>query len=523
MRLSASTRQLLCILAIACVLDAVVAKKMSQTMDEGVHLSYGVKILHGDPDRSELNFDSKTPIFALNALPRLISGHIDNFPMIRRTLWSLVRLASILAAMVVIIFIFRFVHEWYGAFAASVAAVLAALSPNLIAHGTVATADGYFAAGVLVAIYYLRRYLLAPSNRNAFFSALALALAQLSKPMAVYLYLIAGVFVIVAMIRSPGTARIRAKEIAVYSAMVIGLSIAVFNIGYSFDRAFTPWGAYQFESDSLRPLQNAKWIRKIPIPTPYPVLQAFDKMLHVEETGSTWGNVYLLGELRKPGTPGFRNFKTYYFVSWFFKEPIPLQILFVWGAVYVVRHRKRNFLFNEGLLLATAAVLVLWLSIFNSAQVGIRHILPALAIEVIVAAAAFSDFSAASRMKKVVLGGLVIWLGISTFSYYPNLIPYMNEWVTDRRLAYKIVADSNLDWGQDMNTVQIFLKNNPDVVLDPDQPVAGRILVGADRLVGVSPKDKGPLTWALRYQPVSHVGYAHFLFHIPADAVVEQK
>jgi hypothetical protein len=126
-------------------------------------------------------------------------------------------------------------------------------------------------------------------------------------------------------------------------------------------------------------------------------------------------------------------------------------------------------------------------------------------------------------LKKVVLLGLVVWLGVSTFSYYPNLIPYMNEWVTDRRLSYKIVADSNLDWGQDMGTVLDFLKHNPDVVLDPDQPVSGRILVGADRLVGVSPKDKGPLTWALRYQPAAQVGYAHFLFNIPADAVVEQK
>jgi 4-amino-4-deoxy-L-arabinose transferase-like glycosyltransferase len=513
---------LLLILTIASVLDGVVAKKMSQTMDEGDHISYGVKILQRQPDRSGLYFDSKTPITALNALPRVIAEHIENFPIIRRTLWSLVRLSSVLAALIVIIFIYRFAYDLYGEFAALIAAVLAALSPNLIAHGTVATSDGYFAAGVLAAVYYLRRYLLEPTSRNAFYSAMALALAQLAKPMAIYLYLIAGMFVIIAMIR-PGAARPRAKGVAIYAAMVIGLSIAVLNIAYSFDRSFTPWGSYQFESDKLRPLQNAKWIEKIPIPTPYPVLQGLDKMLHVDETGSTWGNVYLLGELRRPGTPGFRNFKSYFLVAWFFKEPIPLQILFVWGVVLIVRHRSRDFLFSEGLILATAAVLVLWLSLFSKAQVGIRHILPALAIEVIIAAAAFSHFSAASRLKKVVLLGLVVWLGVSTFSYYPNLIPYMNEWVTDRRLSYKIVADSNLDWGQDMGTVLDFLKHNPDVVLDPDQPVSGRILVGADRLVGVSPKDKGPLTWALRYEPAAQVGYAHFLFNIPADAVVEQK
>src|SRR5262249_53263452 len=160
-------------------------------------------------------------------------------------------------------------------------------------------------------------------------------------------------------------------------------------------------------------------------------------------------------------------------VAWFFKEPIPLQILFVWGLVYIARQRRRDFLFNEGVLLFAGAVLVLWLSFFSKAQVGIRHILPALAIEIIVAAAAFADFSAAPRLKKIVLSGLVVWLGVSMFSYYPNLIPYMNEWVTDRRLSYRILADSNLDWGQNMGAVENFLKANPDVMLDPDEPVSG--------------------------------------------------
>jgi hypothetical protein len=36
------------------------------------------------------------------------------------------------------------------------------------------------------------------------------------------------------------------------------------------------------------------------------------------------------------------------------------------------------------------------------------------------------------------------------------MIPYMNEWVRDRRLSYKILADSNLDWGQDSDVVEEF-------------------------------------------------------------------
>jgi hypothetical protein len=95
----------------------------------------------------------------------------------------------------------------------------------------------------------------------------------------------------------------------------------------------------------------------------------------------------------------------------------------------------------------------------------------------------------------------------------------MNEWAGDRRLAYRLLADSNLDWGQNEYLVRGFLATNPDVVLNPDAPICGRVLMSANRLTGVlgSRKTWKAHSWAWGYQPVAHVGYAHFLFHIPPD------
>jgi 4-amino-4-deoxy-L-arabinose transferase-like glycosyltransferase len=508
-------RPLICILIAAFILDAIVAKSMSQTMDEADHIRYGRKVLLANPDRSEPYMDAKTAVTSLNALPRVIAEHITSFPRIRQWLYSLVRLPSILSGLVVIAFISLFAGEWYGSSAAIAAGALATLSPNLIAHETIATSDGYFAAGVLTSLFFFRKYLLRPTTANAILSGLTLAIAQLTKPMAIYLYPIAGLYLILAAL-PPAPPRLRAKDVAIYSAFAFGLAVIVVNAAYSFDRSLTPVGSYSFESNPLKRVQRMQWIDKVPVPFPYPVLQGFDQMLQVEKTGSTFGNVYLLGELRSVTDPSFHGFKSYYLVAWFFKEPIPLQVLFIWGIVYICIHRREAFLFNEGLLLTAAAALVLWLSMFSKAQVGIRHILPALAIEIVIASAPFSKFAVGSRPKKVILGCLVIWLAVSVFSYYPQMIPYMNEWVWDRSSSYKILADSNLDWGQDAGVVRKFLKANPDVVLDPDDPIPGRILVGADRLVGVAPKEKGPLAWASRYRPVAQIGYAHFLFVIPA-------
>jgi hypothetical protein len=228
----------------------------------------------------------------------------------------------------------------------------------------------------------------------------------------------------------------------------------------------------------------------------------------------------LLGELRDPSSPAFRGFKSYYAVALFYKEPIALQLLFLWGLVWIWRNRSLgDFLLGEGLLLTAAAILVVWLSFFSKAQIGIRHILPALAIETVIAGAAFSNFSSKPWPHKAILSILVLWLAGSVASYYPQMIPYMNEWVRDRRFSYKILSDSNLDWEQDEAVVDEFLRKNPDVVLDPKAPVAGRILVRANRLTGVYRWDSAAYL-AKRYQPVAQVGYAHLLFVIPAQDIV---
>ncbi len=112
---------------------------------------------------------------------------------------------------------------------------------------------------------------------------------------------------------------------------------------------------------------------------------------------------------------------------------------------------------------------------------------------------------------------LVLWMAISVASYYPQMIPYMNEWVHDRRFAYQILSDSNLDWGQDQDIVTHYLHDNPDVVLDPRQPVSGRVLVRADRLTGIYRRDTCCAYLMKQYKPVAQVGYAHFLFVIPSN------
>ena len=515
----------LCLL-VAAILNAVVLMSMSQTLDEPAHLDYGRRVLQRQPDRAGIFDDSKMPVSALNAVPQAIAQALDDRHLqprlaarLRDVRWA--RVPTVLATLALVMMAFRWARDLYGETAAVAAGLLTAVSPNLLAHGTLATTDMYFALGVVGSLYYLRRYLIDPTLKHAIVSAAALAAAQLTKPFAVYLYGVAGAFVVLLSLTRSQPGR-RPRDVwrlnAIHAGLAIVFFVAVLNVAFSFDRSFTPLGRYVFQTDAFRRLQQLPILSSLPVPVPYPWLTGLDMMRMNEQTGQSFANIYLLGQVRRALDPTVSGFKSYYLVAFFYKVPIGLQLLMALGLwnIWESRHR-REALAGEAPLIVAAAIPFVWLSLFSRAQIGIRHILPCLAIGIILASAAFASLGALSRRRRGVLYALSLWVAISVASYFPHMIPYMNEWVTDRRMAYKVLADSNLDWGQSDAIIHRFLEDNPDVIFEPEEPVAGRILVSANTLVGVAPRETpNRLLWLRsRYLPTAHVGYTHLLFVVP--------
>jgi hypothetical protein len=298
------------------------------------------------------------------------------------------------------------------------------LSPNLIAHGTLVTTDMYFTLGVVASLYYFRRFLLRFTLRNACLSAFTFAIAQLTKPFAIYLYVVASsllLLIVLLNVRPTGGTPLTLKSITIYAILVPTFFLVVLNVGFCFDRTLTPLREYQFRSASFRRLQALPVLESLPVPVPYPNLQGLDMVNKNEHDGSTFGNIYLLGQLGNHLDASFRGFRSYYAVAFFFKEPIALQVFFVLGLVWVWRNRGLgDFIFGEAVLLLAAAILLVWLSFFNRAQIGVRHILPIFAIDLIIAGAAFADFNSVSHLRKALLTTLArsspiaLWIGDRT-------------------------------------------------------------------------------------------------------------
>jgi len=509
------------------LINIIVATSMAPTIDEVNHVWYGALIVRGKPDRFTPKFDSKMPVSALNALPRGVGKFLGDHGMtpglanILRDMRA-PRYATIATAFCLCLLVFMYAESLFGRTAGLFAELIFVTDPNIIAHSTLSTTDLYLAAAAVLFLYCLRRFLLSPNTKNAALTALTLAVAQLTKFTAPFLYIILAMALFASALYArygrEKRRRIARRQMAMLLVLTVVCFLVVVNAGFVFDRTFTRLAQYEFRSHMFLALQQVPGLRAVPLPLPYAYLQGFDWMRFNEVTGSNFGNIVLLNEVRGPKLSRWDGFPSYYLIAYLLKEPIGTQLMLVLGLVWVFRNRRpADLLANEGLLLAAASIFFVILSFFSKAQIGIRHILPVLVIFVILSGGAFQAWTKCSSRRKLLLVGCLLYVAFSVGSYFPHMIPYFNEIVSDRKMAYRFLADSNLDWGQDAWVVDRFLKSNPDVILDPEHRVAGRILVRANLMAGVFPTKADYFLRLEGIKPVAHVGYAHLLFLVPAQ------
>jgi energy-coupling factor transporter transmembrane protein EcfT len=217
----------------------------------------------------------------------------------------------------------------------------------------------------------------------------------------------------------------------------------------------------------------------------------------------------LLGHLREEGFMG------YYLAAFMFKTPLAIVLMLILTGVHYLRgFRWQKFLDDEWFLLAPVLIFSIYFNFFYKTQIGIRYYLVVYPFLLVFTSSLLVNWR---RFTTVQWGGvfaLSLYLLISSLSYYPHYIPYFNELVSDRRMAYKILADSNLDWGQANHYLRRYWEEHPEIIIEPDGPTAGKIVVSANDVVGITAK---PPTYAwLRdnFEPVDTIAYAILVYDL---------
>jgi len=499
------------------IISALSVQGKYWTMDEPNHLQYGANILKGDSNRFD---DSKMPVTAWNALPAKIASFLPE-GIIKIYLEKMVtaRLMTTFFSILVAFMVFHWSRKLYGFVPALISLGLYVFDPNIIAHSQLVTTDIYVTGMILFCCYWLWKFAGSRKWQDGLIFAAMLGLAQLAKYTAVSLYPLFAIALLVhdwPRLRegyvNGGRRQVmrEAGRYVTYAVVAAVVSVVIINMGFLFNRSFTPLNNYAFRSHLFKSVNLS-----IPVPTPYPYLEGLDWIMFKERTGVGFGRVYLFGETREG-----KGFAGYYIAASLLKVPIATQIVLIAALVFYFADKKRrqSFWKNEWFLLGLVLFYTIYFNFLYHTQIGIRYYLIVFPLLYVFAGGLFEKWQSFSRVQKGLSFTLALYLIVSVLSYYPNYLAYFNEIVWDRKMAYKYLADSNLDWGQDYFVLKDYRAHHRNVGKAPFVPApikkARTYFVPVNQLVGVS---MNPHTYAwLRenFEPVGTIAPSYLLFTI---------
>jgi hypothetical protein len=348
----------------------------------------------------------------------------------RLMFWA--RLPVIVLTLLFGLVVFAFARELAGTAAGLAALALYAFSPDLIAHGSLATLDVPAAGFVLTSAWLLWR---ARGRPRLYVPLAGLALgAGLATKMSV----LPAVPVLVALaawaVWRPGAAdRRRALARSLGAAAVVAVAaVAVVWASYLAVDPRLRWSSAGQQVPSVHGLKGLL-VQLMPVPRSY--RDGMRIQFGLEKypwQGFLFGHLYT----------GSR----WYYLPAALLVKTPLGMLALWGAGAVAMVGVRRLRPAAPYVLVPAAVL-LAAAMTGSRDFGTRY---ALFMPMFLAVAAGCVLLVRWRWAPLATGVLVAFVAVSSLRTFPYYLPYSNEAFGGPSKTYLRLHDSNVDWGQDL-------------------------------------------------------------------------
>ncbi|TDD86822.1 ArnT family glycosyltransferase [Actinomadura rubrisoli] len=416
------------------------------------------------------------------------------------------RLPMIVLTLLFGLVVFAFARDLAGPVGGLMALALYAFSPDVIAHGSLATLDVPAAGFLLTAVWLLWR----ARHRPVLY--LPLAGVALGAALATKMSTLPAVPVLLALailsVRRTGDRRSIARPVAAAGGTAL-IAIAVVWACYLAVDPRLRWTTPATVPDigGMRGLL-ADWL---PFPSPY--RDGMRVQFGFED--STWSG-FLFGRL-------YRGSRWYYLPSALLVKT-PLGALVLWAAgiaamVTVPRLRPAA----PYVLVPVAALLAAAMS--GSRDLGVRYV---IFVPMFLAVAAAGATAFRWRRAPAATAALLLFVAVSVLRTHPYYLPYSNEAFGGPSKTHLRLHDSNVDWGQDLERLADHLRRRyPDeriwlvykgsgvlsyygihaadpLAVPPDQ-VRG-LLVVSDSWIA---KASGPLLTLIRgSDPIDEVGHS---------------
>jgi hypothetical protein len=432
------------LILIAAVRIASTYTALAHTVDEPIHLGAGMEYL----DHGTMTGDVSHPPMArvLSALGPWLAGEhwhhtgnttTDGTAVLGRDahydrMLALARLGILPLFLLACVVVFLWGNRAGGPLAALMATFLFTTLPPVLAHAGVVTTDmaatAFTAAGAYAGLLWAER----PDWRRTVILGLTLGLGMLAKYS--LLVFLPAIFAAMYLCQWRGARAIPVQLREHWRQALVAAAIACLVIwaGFRFS-----WGPVNFAQLSL------------------PAPRFFDGLNDVRVHNADGHASYILGEQH--------HFGVWYFfpVTLAVKTPLAMLVLLLYGAGWNPARRlftgaswRAINLPRVAPLLAYAAV-ILAIGMSSRINIGVRHVLP-----IYVALATLAGIAAAAMLRtratQFALLMLCGWQVISGALAHPDYLSYTNE--ITRGKPENFVAESDLDWGQDMHLVGDFLK-----------------------------------------------------------------
>ncbi|VAW42871.1 hypothetical protein MNBD_CHLOROFLEXI01-998, partial [hydrothermal vent metagenome] len=526
-------RVVVAVLLLVYALMVSSALRKSATVDEQSHLFRGVAYLQ----EGATHFLLGHPLFvsSLAALPVLTEPNLtlplDN-PAWDSGNWSVAgdaflwrinespqrllflgRLPIMWLTLLLLALVYRWGRELGGHGVAAMALFLLAFDPNVLANGRFISGDIPLTLFFTLTIYGYWRWAMRGSGwKGLLLAGLGLGFASVSKFNAGLLLPILGLLGIY----------LAWRQRTWRPLLVLPLVGAV--------GSFVIWSVYGF---ALRPLPGGAF---------------WDDLFWVVQYFGRPHGSYLAGSYSATGW-------WYYFpFAFVIKSPLPTLLLLI-AAFIISSLRKFGRVRQDILFLLLPAIVYFAISLTASLNIGYRHLLPILPFLWLFTAVSLKNLPTKWHVPaKWAAGATACWLLLQAVFIWPNYIPFFNLLAGGQEKEWRLLSDSNIDWGQDLPALAAWQKESgrrinlsyfgtshpsdysiefepmpmwspaPEQarpgrqLYDPTNPAPGIYALSVNSIHGVVlGEQRDAFAWFREQEPLLRLGKSILLFEVPSD------
>ena len=450
---------------------------------------------------------------------------------------TLSRLGTLPFFLMASIVVWFWTRELFGKTTAALATLIFTTLPIILGHSGLATTDMAITATLTLTLYFFCRWLDERSLQWTIALGVAFGLTIISKFSAL-LFLPACIFAIVALrwvVELTTSNKVSFHPMGIFKSLGLSIIIAILVVwaGYRFSLGTLAGNCGLLYSYSEKLAEDIPFFRAIlhklsnlNIIPAHELISGFFLILSENTKGHA---SYFLGRPRWSVGGSWLFFPVVFAI----KSPIPFLLLSAGGLGILLKKSINDRDWRPIAPLAAAAAIFL-VVLPSNINAGLRHILPVFPLISIVAGFALSRlFSNIKypRSASAIAIGLLLWHISSGVFCHPDYLAYFNG-LADRH-PERIVVDSDIDWGQDLERLAKTLKGknisefslgyfgSADIhrhglpkfhELKRKEPTVGWVAVSLFLL-----KATNQYKWLEQYEPVEKVGKSIWLYYIPAS------